>query len=142
MLGKRNFKRYLPGAFFIIVWISVESIVAKRRAWWRFYEKLIPNVMGELPLLFGPFFIGSIWILKFTFGKFFRYLLVNLVMDVLFSYPGMYVLKRMGIASLVRLKHYQMAILFMAKSVLMYVVQMIAEKVRKKPKSLIKRLLP
>lgn len=98
--------------------------------------------MGELPLLFGPFFIGSIWILKFTFGKFFRYLLVNLVMDVLFSYPGMYVLKRMGIASLVRLKHYQMAILFMAKSVLMYVVQMIAEKGRKKPKSLIKRLLP
>ncbi|MDR4945522.1 hypothetical protein [Neobacillus cucumis] len=142
MLGKRNFKRYLPGAIFVIVWISVESIVAKRRAWWRFYEKLIPNVMGELPLLFGPFFIGSIWILKFTFGKFFRYLLVNLVMDVLFSYPGMYVLKRMGIASLVRLKHYQMAILFMAKSVLMYVVQMIAEKGRKKPKSLIKRLLP
>lgn len=55
MLGKRNFKRYLPGAIFVIVWISVESIVAKRRAWWRFYEKLIPNVMGELPLLFGPF---------------------------------------------------------------------------------------
>ena len=142
MLGKKNFKRFLPGAFFIVAWISVESIIAKRRVWWRFYEKLIPNVMGELPFLLGPFFIGSMWILKFTFGNFFRYLILNLVTDFLFVYPGMFALKRIGIISLVRLKHYQMGILFMAKSVLMYVFQLMVEKTRKKPKSLIKRLLP
>ncbi|PFO00939.1 hypothetical protein COJ85_18285 [Bacillus sp. AFS076308] len=142
MLGKRNFKRFLPAAFFITCWISVESILAKRRVWWRFYDRLIPNVMGELPFLLGPFMIGSIWILKFTFGNFFRYVVVNLVTDFLFVYPGMFVLKRMGIISLVRMKHYQLGILFMAKSVLMYGFQFIVEKSRKKPKSLIKRLLP
>jgi hypothetical protein len=141
MLGKRNFKRFLPGAFFMVVWIAVESILAKRRAWWRFHEKLIPNSMGELPFLLGPFLIGSIWILKFTFGNFFRYLIVNLVTDFLFVYPGMFALKRMGIISLVRLKHYQMGILFMAKAVLMYGFQAIAEKFTKKPKSLIRRIL-
>lgn len=142
MLGKRNFKRFLPAAFFIVVWISVESIMAKKRVWWRFYEKLIPNTMGELPFLLGPFMIGSIWILKFTFGNFFRYLIVNLVTDFLFVFPGIYVLKRMGIVSLVRMKQYQMGILFMVKSVLMYGFQFMVEKTRKKPKSLIKRLLP
>ncbi|WP_160723800.1 hypothetical protein [Bacillus sp. USDA818B3_A] len=142
MLGKKNFKRFLPAAFFITVWISVESILAKKRVWWKFYDKLIPNVMGELPFLIGPFLIGSIWILKFTFGNFFRYLIVNLVTDVLFVYPGMFALKRMGIISLIRMKHYQMGILFMAKSVLMYVFQFMVEKIRKKPKSLIQRILP
>ncbi|MEH7095367.1 hypothetical protein [Neobacillus vireti] len=142
MLGKRNFKRFLPAAFFMMVWIAVESIMAKKRVWWKFYEKLIPNTMGELPFLLGPFMIGSIWILKFTFGNFFRYLIVNLVTDFLFVYPGMYVLKRMGIISLVRMKHYQMGILFMAKSVLMYGFQYMVEKIRRKPKSLIQQLLP
>jgi hypothetical protein len=142
MLGKRNFKRFLPASFFMMAWISVESVVAKKRVWWKFYDKLIPNTMGELPFLLGPFMIGSIWILKFTFGNFFRYIIVNLVTDFLFSYPGMFILKRMGIVSLIRLKHYQMGILFMAKSVLMYGFQFMVEKFRKKPKSLIQRLLP
>jgi len=140
MLGKRNFKRFLPAAGFIVVWISIESILAKRRVWWRFYEKLIPNTMGELPFLLGPFLIGSIWILRFTFGNFFRYLIVNLVTDVLFVYPGMFILKRLGIISLVRMKHYQMGILFMAKSVIMYGFQAIVEKFQKKPKTLLKKI--
>ena len=142
MLGKRNFKRFLPAGFFMVVWIAVESILAKKRVWWKFYEKLFPNSMGELPFLLGPLLIGSIWILKFTFGNFFRFLIVNLVTDVMFVYPGMFALKRMGIISLVRLKHYQMGMLFMAKSVLMYGFQSMVEKYRKKPKSLIQRLLP
>ncbi|WP_207342973.1 hypothetical protein [Neobacillus sp. MM2021_6] len=123
------------------IWIACESLLAKKRIWWRFYEKLIPNVMGEIPFIIGPFFIGSIWILKFTFGNFFRYIVLNFVMDFLFVYPGMIALRNMGVVSLVRMKHYQMGILFMAKSVLMYVFQSFAEKLRKKPKNIIQKIL-
>jgi hypothetical protein len=119
-IEKRTFRRFLPGALFICIWVAVESIIAKKRVWWRFSEKLIPNAMGEIPFIVGPFFIGSLWILKFTFGKFLRYFIVNLIVDVLFIYPGIHFLKNIGIVSLVRLKHYQMLLIFLAKSVLMY----------------------
>lgn len=139
-LGKRELRRFLPGALFICVWVTVESILAKKWMWWRFYEKLTPKVMGEIPFIVGPFFIGSLWILKFTFGKFFRYLIVNIVTDVLFAYPGVYFLKRFGIVSLVRLKHYQMVLLFITKSVLMYGIQSLAMLRQKKAKSFFKRI--
>lgn len=140
LLGKQSFRRFLPGAMFICLWISIESILAKKRVWWGFYEKLIPNVMGELPFLVGPFFVGSLWILKFSFGNFLRYLLMNFITDITFVYPGMITLKRLGIVSLVRMKHYQMGILFMCKSVLMYGFQGMIDKLRKKPKSKIQRI--
>ena len=140
LLGKRSFKRFYPGALFIFVWVLFESYFAKKRLWWRFYEKIIPKTMGELPFMIGPFFVGSLWILKFTFGNFFRYLLLNLILDTLFAFPGMIALRRMGIVSLVSMKHYQMGLLFFIKSVIMYGFQSMIEKMRKKPKSLIQKI--
>lgn len=140
LLGKRTIKRFYPGALFIVVWVAVESIVAKKRMWWRIYERIIPKVIGEMPFIIGPFFVGSLWILKFTFGNFFRYLYLNFFLDTLFAFPGMYTLRKLGIASLVRLKPYQMVLLFMSKSVLMYGFQIKVNALRKKPKSLIKKL--
>ncbi|WHY67868.1 hypothetical protein [Neobacillus sp. SuZ13] len=139
-MGKRTIKRLFPGAIFMFIWVAVESILAKKRVWWRIYERIIPKVIGELPFMLGPFFVGSLWILKWTFGNFTRYLFLNLIFDTLFAYPGMFILKRLGIASLVRLRPYQMVILFMSKSVIMYGLQSSADKLRKKPKSLFQKL--
>lgn len=119
-IKKQTIRRFLPGALFICVWVAVESMIANKRVWWRFYEKLIPNAMAEIPFIVGPFFVGSLWILKFTWGKFLRYLFVNFIVDIMFVYPGLFLLKKMGIVSLVRLKHYQMLLIFLTKSVLMY----------------------
>ncbi|MDN3017547.1 hypothetical protein PH210_15215 [Paenibacillus sp. BSR1-1] len=139
-LGKRTIKRFFPGALFMGAWVTVESILARKRVWWRFTDKLLPGVMGEIPFIVGPFFVGTLWIFKLTFGNFFRYLIVNLIIDVPFTFLGMHFLRKLGIVSLVRLKHYQMSLLFMAKSVLMYIFQGSIEKVRKKPKSLLQRI--
>src|SRR4051812_16639939 len=87
-IGKRTIKRFYPGALFICVWVFFESMIAKKRTWWRFYEKLTPTGTGEMPLIIGPFFVGSLWILKFTFGNIIRYFFVNLIFDFLFVYPG------------------------------------------------------
>lgn len=140
-LGKRTIQRFYPGALFICVWVFFESIIAEKRSWWRMYEKLIPNVIGEMPLIIGPFFVGSLWILKFTFRNFIRYFFLNLIVDILFIYPGIFMLKRLGIASLVRLKPYQMLSIFMSKSVLMYGFQGLMDKLRKKQKIYISKTI-
>lgn len=79
----------------------------------------------------GTVLIGSIWILRLTYGKFKWYLLLNLAVDTVFTYIFVNMLKGLRIASLVRLKKYQLSILFFVKSLLLYGFQMIREKVGK-----------
>lgn len=132
LLGKNSLKRFFPGALFIFLFVAIESAVANKRSWWRVFERINPKVMGEIPFMGGPFFVGSLWILKLTYGKFLRYFSLNFFLDVLFTYPGVWVLKRLGIASLIRLKHYQFLLIFLAKAILMYGFQGLFNKSNKK----------
>lgn len=63
LLGAKTFKRFLPGAIFMSIYVTLEGRLAEKKRWWWFLFKGKPNVLGEMPLIFGPFFIGSFWIL-------------------------------------------------------------------------------
>lgn len=128
LLGKETIKRFFLAALFISLVVRVESIVARKRKWWWFFEKIHPNLSGEFPLIWGPFFIGSMWILKFTYGKLITYIITNLTIDTLFTYPLISILKKQGVGSLVRLKKYQLSILFFFKSLILYAFQFLREK--------------
>lgn len=132
LLGKDAVKRFLPASVFISLVVKVESIIAKRRKWWWFYEKINPKLSGEFPLIWGPFLVGSMWILRLTYGKFFTYLISNLIVDSLFVYPFTSFCKRLGLFSLVRLKKIQLSLLFFFKSLLLYGFQFVKEKIKDK----------
>jgi hypothetical protein len=128
LLGKRDMKRFLPGAIFMAIYVLAEGRVAEKRKWWWFPFKTRPNVLGEMPLILGPFFVGSLWILKYTYGKFNLYLLINVIIDSLFTYPMLEWFKKMGYCSLLRLSKIRLSLLFMIKSVFMYGFQVVFEK--------------
>jgi hypothetical protein len=110
----------------ILLWL--EGRLAKKRRWWWYYVKIHPKLSGGFPLTWGPFLVGSMWILRFTYGKFTLYLLFNLLVDTFFTYKFVKILKSLGIASLVRLKKYQLSLLFFAKSLLLYGFQIAIER--------------
>jgi hypothetical protein len=128
LLGKKSVKRFMAAGIFISLVVTFESILAKKRRWWWWYERIHPKLQGGFPLTWGPFLIGSMWILKLTYGKFFVYLIANFIIDTLFTYPFVNFLKKQGIASLVRLKKYQLSMLFFVKSLLLYGFQYIKER--------------
>lgn len=97
-LGKQTIKRFLPAALVISLFVFGENLVARRRVWWWFYK------IGITPLIAGPFFVGTMWILKFTYGTFFRYIAVNLLVHLFFVNVIVDWFKRIGYASIVRLK--------------------------------------
>lgn len=127
-LGKKTFKRFTPGAVFICIFVLIESLVAHKRLWWLFHKKLFPKVLGELPLILGPFFIGTLWIMKFTFGNFKRYFLTNFYIDAFFVCIHVPILKKLGYASLIRLSKFNFLLIFLFKAVLLYLFQNIFEK--------------
>ncbi|MFD2443796.1 hypothetical protein ACFSO7_07340 [Bacillus sp. CGMCC 1.16607] len=127
-IGMKTFKRFLPGVLFMAVYVFIEGMVAEKKKWWWFPFHIKPNVLGELPLIVGAFFVGSFWILKFTYGKFKNYIIINLIIDTIFTYIIVGLLKKIGYVSLVRLNKFQLSLLFMVKSIVMYGFQFFYEK--------------
>jgi len=126
-LGKKTLKRFTPGALFICIFVFIESLYAHKKLWWLFHKRLIPKVIGELPLIIGPFFIGTLWILKFTFGNFKRYAITNFCIDAFFIYIHIPILKKIGYASLIRLSKFNFLLIFLFKAVLLYLFQIVME---------------
>ncbi|MBW8347864.1 hypothetical protein K0H71_00195 [Bacillus sp. IITD106] len=130
-LGKNSFKRFLPAGIFIAFVTRLENVMAKKRTWWWWYEKLHPKLSGSFPFVWGPFMVSSMWILRFTYGKLFRYLLVNLIADSIFVYILIDKwLTKWGIASLVRMKKMQLSLLLFIDSLILYGFQFLIEKMR------------
>ncbi|MBP2239539.1 hypothetical protein J2Z40_000092 [Cytobacillus eiseniae] len=131
LFGKSSFKRFIPAGIFIALVTGLENYAAKKRTWWWWYEKLHPKLSGSIPFVFGPFMIGSMWVLKLTYGKFNRYLIVNLIVDSFFIFILIDKwLKKWGIASLVRMKKIQLSLLLFIDSLLLYGFQLLIEKIK------------
>ncbi len=131
LLGKNTVKRFFPAGIFIALLTRWENSIAKKRTWWWWYEKLHPKLSGSFPFVWGPFMIGSMWILKFTYGNFYRYLIINLIVDSLFVFVIIDKwLTKWGIASLVRMKKFQLSLLLFIDSLLLYGFQYLLEKIK------------
>ncbi|WP_042356626.1 hypothetical protein [Bacillus rubiinfantis] len=130
-LGRQTIRKYFLAGIFISLVVRFESIFAKKFRWWWFYDKLHPKLSGEFPLIWGSFLFTSIWKLKYTYGKFPIYFSINFILDSFFTFVITSFLKKSGIASLVRLKKYQLSFLFLIKSLLLYGFQYFYEKLQR-----------
>jgi hypothetical protein len=128
LLGVKTFKRYLPSSIFMCLYLIAEGRLAEKKKWWWFPFTVKPNVLGEMPLIIGPFLVGSIWILKFSYGKLKLFLLINIIVDSLFTYIGMDLFKKMGYVTLVRLTKFQLSLVFLIKTFLLYSFQVVYER--------------
>lgn len=131
MLGERAFKRFLPSGLFISFMVRIVNIVAKKRRWWWWYQTIHPQLSGVYPFMLGPFLVGSLWILKWTYGKFLRYMILNLIFDSFFTYIVVPYLTKFGIASLVRMKKIQLMYVFTFLSSLLYISQLLKENIKR-----------
>jgi cellulose synthase/poly-beta-1,6-N-acetylglucosamine synthase-like glycosyltransferase len=128
IIGKKTLRRFLPGSIFMSLYLIAEGRFAEKKKWWWFPYSVKPNVLAEFPLIFGPFIVGSLWILKYTYGKFNLYLLVNILIDSFFTYFGLKWFKKIGYVSLIRLSKIQLSIVFLIKTIVLYGFQIVYEK--------------
>jgi len=134
-IGKQTMKRFLPASLFMAILVRIVNAIAKERKWWWWYTKIHPSVSGSFPFVWGAFFVGSLWILKLTYGNFKKYIGLNLLTHSIFTYIVEPFLQKYGIASLVRMKKIQLMYVFMVLSTLFYGIQYSIEKVFRKKES-------
>ncbi|MGE8206663.1 hypothetical protein ACQKP0_19320 [Heyndrickxia sp. NPDC080065] len=126
-LGRRNIKRFLPASILIVLIEGINVQVGKKRKWWVFYNKPNSYFSGEFPFNIGPHLVGSMWILKWTFGNFKRFILLNAIVDAFFTFPLIRFLKKLKVATLVRINNWQFFLYIFYKAFLLYWFQYLFE---------------
>lgn len=79
-LKKGELRRYMPvGLFTMLAFVFIfEAGISFH--WWAVNESSYPLI--NIPaFVFGPYLMGTIWIVKYTYGRFWLFLLTNIVLD-------------------------------------------------------------
>ena len=132
LIGKRDFKRYSLAGIFIVIFEIMNHLYGHKRNWWRFYDKRKSFIKDELPFSIGPYMPFSMWLLKYSYGNFKKFIVLNLISDGLFAFLFIDILKKYKIISLNRINHLQFFIYLHFKAYLLYGVQFLYEKMKRR----------
>ena len=128
ILGLRNIKRFLPASILIGLLHILHAQYGKKQSWWVFYNKPKSFLFGDFPYHIGPFFTMSMWSLKWTYGNFKWFILLNGIGHAIYSYLITYLARYFRYFTLVRINNFQLFLFFFSKAFLLYGFQYLFEK--------------
>ncbi|MFJ8257400.1 hypothetical protein ACIQ4Z_08905 [Peribacillus asahii] len=126
-MGKKSFFRFLPVASFVNLLISVLSVIANKKKWWVTKNPLSPGFV-DFTYILGPFFVTTLWVFKLTYGNFLKYLITNMVIDVICAYPFARIWENVGIFKFKKLNHTIWYFICVSLAIIIYGYQYIVEK--------------
>ena len=132
-IGKKSFKRYYLTGIFVVVFEIINHLYGHKRKWWKFYDKKKAFWKDELPFSVGPYMPLSMWILKYSYGNFKKFVILNIISDGLFAFFFIDVFKKLKLISLNGLTHVQFFIYLHYKAYLLYGFQYLVEKTKNRP---------
>ncbi|WP_245844316.1 hypothetical protein [Oceanobacillus rekensis] len=125
-LGKRSFFRFLPAASFINLFLSALSLIANKKKWWKNTNPLSPGSVDFIYFL-GPYFVGTLWVFKLTYGKFSKYLLTNIVLDWINAFPFFSISQKIGLFKLKKMSNTMWFFMSVVLAIVIYGVQFLVE---------------
>ena len=123
-IPKKVFKKYTPVATFASLLVAINCMLSVPFKWWTVNGGMLTKVINDLSFILGPFFIGTIWIFRLTFGKFWMYLLTNIFMDLFLAYPINWIMQRLKVYKLVNYKSKHIFILSLFFAIVIYPYQL------------------
>lgn len=115
-------RRFLPSALFGALLLTIIFQMAEKYEWW-IIEDNIPILSNITPFVYGLFLVGTVIILHFTYGRFFLYILTNLIVDAGLSFGLDLWFQHLGIYRLERISNFGVYLLTCIVSVLIYLYQ-------------------
>ena len=130
-LGIHNIKRFFPASLLIVFFEFINVLIGKRRKWWAFNNKKNSYLLNEFAFNIGPFLVGSLWILKWTYGNFKQFMALNATVNAFFAFIIIRLLEKLKVVKLVGLNNFQFFLFFFYKAPLLYGIQYIIESKKK-----------
>ena len=139
-IGKQNVKRYSLASLIIGLFEIISHAHGRKQRFWVFYDKPKSFIRDELPFDIGPYMPLSMWILKFSYGDFKKFVVFNAIANGFFSFLFMPFLKKIKILRLHKLNYIQFFFYIHYKAYLLYGVQHLLEKMRNNDLSYLSKL--
>lgn len=127
-MKKQSFIRFLPVASLISIILSVFSTIANRKRWWVTKSPLFSGLPIDFAYILGPYFVGTLWVFKLTYGNLPKYLFTNIVLDFMSAYPLLYLSEKLGIVKFKKMKNITWFFITTLMAILLYRFQYILEK--------------
>ncbi|MBQ4870723.1 hypothetical protein IHQ11_30495 [Priestia megaterium] len=125
-MGKKSFLRFLPVASFINLFLSVFSLTANKKKWWINKNPLSPGFV-DFSYILGPYYVATLWIFKLTYGNFPKYLITNMMLDLVNAFPFGSIWEKVGIFKFQKMKHVTWYFICVGLSVFIYGFQYLVE---------------
>ncbi|WP_088103102.1 hypothetical protein [Halalkalibacter urbisdiaboli] len=99
LIGNKTLRRFLPVALFVTVVNTLIYQAAYHYNWWREPGLFDWDKVANIPWVYSAYLIATIWIFKFTYGKFIVYLITNLILDGVYIYLWYPIQRKLELAS-------------------------------------------
>ncbi|MDR4949799.1 hypothetical protein [Neobacillus cucumis] len=129
LIGKNTFIRFMPVATFVGYIFGFLSETADNKKWWKVKNGLFPNYRLDVSYLLGLYLITTIWVFKLTFGNFFKYLTLNIIIDAIFSFSIVKFFTKVGVFEFRKMRPKHFYILSVSMAIIIYWYQLIVERV-------------
>lgn len=127
-MRKQDFKRFFPVGTLISLLLAIETDLSNKFGLWRVKGNAWDRFLTDFTFILGPFFIGTLWIFRFTFGRFWLFLFSNIVMDYLLAYPLTAMFEKFNVYKLKKLKRLYLFLLSVSYAIVLYGYQLYLEK--------------
>jgi hypothetical protein len=77
--------------------LSIFSVIANKKKWWVTKRPLFLGIPVDYTVILGPFFVGTLWVFKQTYGNFPKYLLTNILLNYINSYIFITISEKVGV---------------------------------------------
>ncbi|MBT2701189.1 hypothetical protein J7E79_28305 [Bacillus sp. ISL-40] len=126
-LERRSIKRFFPAFIFVFIINCIDVPIGKKRRWWSFYNNPHSFFHNEFPFLIGPMLAVALWTLKWTYGNFKKFILLNALFQLIFTFLAKNLFAKIKLFKLVRLNAFQFFLYFFYKAFFLYGFQYIYE---------------
>lgn len=123
----RSIKRFFPAFIFVFLINCIDVPIGKKRRWWSFYNKPHSFIHNEFPFLIGPMLAVALWSLKWTYGNFKKFIMLNALFQLIFTFLAKSLFTKIKLFKLVRLNAFQFFLYFFYKAFFLYGFQYIFE---------------
>ncbi|MBD2847820.1 hypothetical protein IDH44_21715 [Paenibacillus sp. IB182496] len=120
-MRREAFKRYLPVALFTTVLTMNLYELGYVYEWWRIGRTIVPwGHITNVPIMFGVFFVSTLWIFHLTFRSAWLYFLVNAALDLSTVYLLDDLLAWIDIFTFVNLTRWETFLIMTGQAIVIY----------------------
>ncbi|MEH7236773.1 hypothetical protein [Bacillus sp. JJ1562] len=130
-LPKKSFFKFLPVTLFSTTVLLTEYLLGIPHKWWKAKGGIKTIANNGLTFIFGPYFIGNMWIFHLTYKKFWLYSLINLVLDYILAFPLNAYFEKINLYKLKKIRPIHLFLLSLTYSFLNYGFQLFIDRNQK-----------